>query len=79
MNEITESIPHSTSFLTVGLPLKISLVLNGQKVMYGSMLLGWRETAWLICEWPSQLGHAAGIAAGTPCTVRYLHDLRLNL
>ncbi|MDH5666997.1 MAG: flagellar brake protein [Nitrospira sp.] len=77
MNEITESIPHSTSFLTVGLPLKISLVLNGQKVMYGSMLLGWRETAWLICEWPSQLGHAAGIAAGTPCTVSYLHDGKL--
>jgi len=77
MNDIVESIPRSGSFLTVGLSLKISLTLGGQKVMYGSTLLGWRETSWLICEWPSQLGYAAGIEAGMPCTVSYLHDGKL--
>lgn len=74
MSEVVESIPPSSSFLAVGLSLKISLILNGQKVMCGSTLLGWKESAWMICEWPAHLGHAAGIPAGTPCTVSYLRD-----
>ncbi len=57
MNEIVVSVPPAVSFLSVGLPLKISLTLDQQKVMYGTTLLGWKDHAWLVCEWPIQLGH----------------------
>lgn len=77
MNEIVVSVPPATSFLTVGLPLKISLACDEQKVMYGTTLLGWKDHAWLVCEWPLQLGHDQLIAGGTPCTVSYLHDGKL--
>ena len=40
MNDITTTQPVPASFLTVGLSLKLSLTLNGQKGMYGSTLLG---------------------------------------
>jgi c-di-GMP-binding flagellar brake protein YcgR len=77
MNEVTNVAPLSASFLTVGHSLKISLTLAGQKAMYGSTLLGWKDHAWLLCEWPTQLGHDAAIPKGTPCTVSYLHDGKL--
>ncbi|MBH0193926.1 MAG: flagellar brake protein [Nitrospira sp.] len=77
MNEVTASTPPAASFLTVGLPLKISLMVEGQKAMYGSALLGWKEHAWLVCEWPLQLGRAAHLSAGTPCTISYLLDGKL--
>lgn len=77
MNEIVVSVPPAASFLSVGLPLKISLTLDQQKVMYGSTLLGWKDHAWLVCEWPIQLGHDQLIAGGTPCTVSYFHDGKL--
>ena len=77
MNDVITSQPSPTSFLTVGLSLKLSLTLNGQKGMYGSTLLGWKDYAWLVCEWPLQVGHGADIARGTPCTVSYLHDGKL--
>ena len=77
MNEIVLSVPPAASFLSVGLPLKISLTLDRQKVVHGSTLLGWKDHAWLICEWPIQLGHDQLIAAGTPCTVSYLLDGKL--
>jgi c-di-GMP-binding flagellar brake protein YcgR len=77
MNDVIASTPPSASFLTVGLSLKISLTRNGQKTMYGSTLLGWKEHAWLVCEWPSQIAHSADISAGTPCTVSYLLDGKL--
>ncbi len=77
MNEVMTSTPLSASFLSVGLPLKISLSLGQQKVMYGSTLLGWKDHAWLVCELPSQLNHTADILAGTPCTVSYLLDGKL--
>lgn len=77
MNEVIASTPPSSSFLTVGLSLKISLTLDQQKAMYGSALLGWKEHAWLVCEWPLQLGHTAEIPKGTPCTVSYLLDGKL--
>jgi hypothetical protein len=77
MNEIVVSVPPAASFLSVGLPLKISLALNQRKVMYGTTLLGWKDHAWLVCEWPLQLGHDQLIAGGTPCTVSYLHDGKL--
>jgi len=77
MNQDISSTPPSASFLTVGLSLKISLTLDRQKAMYGSTLLGWKEHAWLVCEWPSQLGYSSEILAGTPCTVSYLLDGKL--
>ena len=77
MNEVIASTPPAASFLTVGLPLKISLVLDGHKAMYGSALLGWKEHAWLVCEWPLQLGHESNLSPGTPCTISYLLDGKL--
>lgn len=77
MNEIAVSVPSAASFLSVGLPLKISLALGQQKVVYGTTLLGWKDHAWLVCEWPIQLGHDHLIARGTPCTVSYFHDGKL--
>ena len=77
MNEIVVSVPPAASFLSVGLSLKLSLTLDQQKIMYGSTLLGWKDHAWLVCEWPIQLGHDQRIAGGTPCTVSYLHDGKL--
>lgn len=77
MNEVIASTPPSSSFLTVGLSLKISLTLDQEKVMFGSALLGWKEHSWLVCEWPLQLGHTTEIPKGTPCTVSYLLDGKL--
>lgn len=77
MNEIVASVPPAPSFLAVGIPLKISLALDREKVMCGTTLLGWKDHAWLVCEWPLQLGHDQVIAGGTPCTVSYLHDGKL--
>ena len=77
MNEIVVSVPSAASFLSVGLPLKISLALGQQKVLYGTTLLGWKDHAWLVCEWPIQLSHDQKIAGGTPCTVSYLRDGKL--
>lgn len=77
MNDVTTTQPVPASFLTVGLSLKLSLTLNGQKGMYGSTLLGWKDHAWLVCEWPLQIGHGTDIPSGTPCTVSYLHDGKL--
>lgn len=77
MNDVTTTQPIPTSFLTVGLSLKLSFTLNGQKGMYGSTLLGWKDYAWLVCEWPLQAGHGAEIPRGTPCTVSYLYDGKL--
>lgn len=77
MNEMVVSVPPAVSFLSVGLPLKLSLTQDGPKVMYGSTLLGWKDHAWLICEWPQQLGHDQQIGSGTPCTVSYLHEGKL--
>jgi c-di-GMP-binding flagellar brake protein YcgR len=77
MNDIVVSVPPAASFLSVGLALKLSFARDQQKVMYGTTLLGWKDHAWLVCEWPLQLGHDQQIACGTPCTVSYLHDGKL--
>jgi len=77
MSELISSPPPAASFLTVGLALKITLTLDGLKVVYGSTLLGWKEHAWLLCEWPAQIGHERTIPHGTPCTVSYLHGGKL--
>jgi c-di-GMP-binding flagellar brake protein YcgR len=77
MNDVVVAVPPSESFLSVGLPLKVSFTLSRQKVMYGATLLGWKEHSWLVCEWPLQLGHDQQIAGGTPCTISYLHEGKL--
>ncbi|MBS0153216.1 MAG: flagellar brake protein [Nitrospira sp.] len=77
MNELVEPTPSPASFLSVGLPIKLSLTLEGQKVMYGSTLLGWKDHAWLVCEWPLPLSHDQRVESGRPCTVSYLHEGKL--
>lgn len=77
MNNVTTTQPPPASFLTVGLSLKLSFTLSGEKVLYGSTLLGWKDYAWLICEWPLQVGSGVDIPPGTPCTVSYLHNGKL--
>jgi c-di-GMP-binding flagellar brake protein YcgR len=77
MNDLVEATPSPASFLSVGLAIKLSLTLDGQKVMYGSTLLGWKDHAWLVCEWPLPLSHDQRVESGTPCTVSYLHDGKL--
>ncbi|MFO0698016.1 MAG: flagellar brake protein [Nitrospira sp.] len=73
MNDIVEATPSPASFLSVGLAIKLSLTIDGQKVMYGSTLLGWKDHAWLICEWPLLLSRDQRVESGTPCNVSYLH------
>jgi len=77
MNDMVVSVPPAASFLSVGLPLKISFTRDQRKVMYGSTLLGWKDHAWLICEWPIQLGRDEPMGVGTACTVSYLHEGKL--
>lgn len=77
MNEIAVSVPPAPSFLSVGLSLKMSFAFDQQKVTCGTTLLGWKEHAWLVCEWPLQLGHDRRIAGGTPCTISYFHEGKL--
>lgn len=55
MNEVVEATPSPAAFLSVGLAVKLSLTLDGQKMMYGSTLLGWKDHAWLVCAWPLPL------------------------
>ncbi|MEC4889507.1 MAG: flagellar brake protein [Nitrospira sp.] len=73
MNDISTMQPSPGAFMTVGLPLKLSLVLGEQQGIFGSALLGWKEHAWLICEWPSQIAHGTEIPRGTACSVSYEH------
>ncbi|MCP9446490.1 MAG: flagellar brake protein [Nitrospira sp.] len=77
MKETIETVPPSACFLTVGLAVKLSLVMNGRKIVHGSTLLGWKESVWLICEWPSQLDWVSGLAEKTPCTISYLREGKL--
>lgn len=77
MNDIVEASPSPASFLSVGLAIKLSLTLDEQKVMYGSTLLGWKDHAWLVCEWPLPLSHDQRVECGTRCTISYLHEGKL--
>lgn len=77
MSEITSVESRPAAFLAVGLPLKLSMVQRGQQEGYASTLLGWKEYAWLICEWPSQAAHGTEIPRGTACTVSYMHHGKL--
>ncbi|CUS37713.1 conserved hypothetical protein [Candidatus Nitrospira nitrosa] len=77
MNEVVEATPSPAAFLSVGLAVKLSLTLDGQKVMYGSTLLGWKDHAWLVCAWPLPLSPDQLVERGTPCTISYLHEGKL--
>ena len=61
-----------SSILKVGLPLQLVIESGHEKVNCGSTLLGWRERAWLICEWPFHFGQAVPCDTGTHCLVRYM-------
>jgi len=67
-----EYAPAHSSILMVGLPLQLVIGSGQGKVNCGSTLLGWKERAWLICEWPFHFGQAVPCETGTHCLVRYL-------
>jgi len=71
MMEPEHAPPHS-SILVVGLPLQLVIGSGQDKVSCGSTLLGWKERAWLICEWPFHFGQAVPCEIGTHCLVRYM-------
>jgi len=72
MSDSTPS-PLSHSFLSVGLPLKLTVQTGNGKIQCGSTLLGWKENAWLVCEWPFHDQQEVNCGAGTPCVVSYVH------
>lgn len=78
----------NSAFLAVGTSLQLAVPAGGVTIQCGSTLLGWREGAWLICEWPYQLGQPVECRPGLPCAVRYWHagkligfrsELRMNV
>ena len=72
-----EHIPVHSSVLVVGLPLQLVIGSGQDKVNCGSTLLGWKERAWLICEWPFHFGQAVPCEPGTHCLVRAMVAGRL--
>lgn len=77
MGESGLSCQSAASFLAVGPSLQMQLPTVDNRGQYGSSLLGWREGAWLMCEWPYQLGQPVPCQAGTVCIVRYMHQGRM--
>jgi hypothetical protein len=75
MNDETAAPP--SSFLSVGLPLKLCFQQEGGKVRVGSTLLGWKAGAWVVCEWPFHDQQAVACAAGTPCLVSSVYEGKL--
>ena len=69
--------PAHAPILMVGLPLQLVIGAGHGKVNCGATLLGWKAGAWLICEWPTHLGHAVPCETGTRCLVRYLVEGKL--
>jgi hypothetical protein len=69
--------PVHPSVLVVGLPLQLVIGSGQDKVNCGSTLLGWKERAWLICEWPFHFGQAVPCETGTSCLVRSMVAGRL--
>ncbi len=66
----SEYTPAHSSILKVGLSLQLVIGSGQDTVNCGSTLLGWRERAWLICEWPFHFGQAVPCETGTRCLVR---------
>ncbi len=65
---------HPASFLEVGLSLQLSLPEEGTGAQYGASLLGWKQRAWIVCEWPFHFGQPIPCAVGTVCLMRYIYD-----
>lgn len=63
----------STSLLTVGVMLQLTIPGDRDDLQCGGMLLGWKEGGFVISELPYQNGRPLDCAGGTPCVVRYLH------
>jgi hypothetical protein len=72
-----EHPPVHSSVFVVGLPLQLVMGSDQDKVNCGSTLLGWKERAWLICEWPFHFGQAVPCEPGTHCLVRSMVAGRL--
>jgi len=58
--------------LRVGLPLQLTVESGTGKVQCSATLLGWKDGAWLLCEWPLQSGQAVHCEVGARCLVQYL-------
>lgn len=69
--------PLLPSYFAVGIPLQLTFSQGSRKLHCGSTLLGWKEGAWLICEWPFHLGQAVPCEIGTSCLVRYTFEGRM--
>lgn len=65
------------SFLSVGFPLKLTIQTDQGKMQCGTTLLGWKEKAWLICEWPSQARCEGETPVGAKCLVSYVYKGKL--
>ncbi len=63
----------SHSFLSVGLPLKLTIHTEQGKIQCASTLLGWKDNAWLVCEWPFHDQQDVKCKAGASCVVSYMH------
>jgi c-di-GMP-binding flagellar brake protein YcgR len=69
--------PSLSGLLKVGQPLQLTLVHGDGTNQCGSTLLGWKDGAWLICEWPFQLGQAVACENGARCVVKYFAEGKL--
>lgn len=70
---MTDEGVRGSAWLAVGVSLQLGVPAGGQTLQCGSTLLGWHQGAWLICEWPFQLGQPVECVPGMPCIVRYWH------
>jgi hypothetical protein len=59
-----------SQWLSVGLPLQLTLPGKRGQVQCPSTLLGWKVGAFLISELPFQEGRAVEFRSGAPCIVR---------
>lgn len=59
-------------FLSVGLPLQLTLPRERGQVQCVATLLGWKDGAFLISELPFENGRAVEFRPCAPCIVRYL-------
>lgn len=71
------SAPAHSSILMVGLPLQLVFGAGPDKIHCEATLFGWKEGAWLICDWPFRSGEAVPCEAGTRCLIRYLIEGKL--
>jgi hypothetical protein len=66
--------PPASAFLSVGLGVQLTLSRDKANTLYGATILGWKQSSWLICEWPFHLGAPISCDAGAQVLLRYLHQ-----